>query len=473
MKNKKTTFGIILATRSYFNSALAKDVRATLTRVLTENNYDYVILNEEDTTTGSGSIETREDGIKCAELFKKNRERIDGIIISLPNFGFEIGIINAIQLSNLNVPILVQACDDENDKVDLDNRRDAFCGKLSVCNNLYQYGIPFTDTTLHTYSINSPLLLQDIHRFAAICRVVNNIRGARIGAIGARPSGFQTVRASEKILQRAGITVVPVDLSEILGMAEKIADTDEILLNRIKEIHAYATVPAGYDNKLIKQAKFGLAVDQWIEANAIDAVAIQCWDSLQVNYGCASCVTMSMLGDKLIPSACEVDIAGAISMYVLTLASGNASALLDWNNNFAEERNKCVCTHCGNYPKSFVNSKLELGNLGVLSRVMGTENTFGAVKGKVAAGAFTYFRISTDDPKGTIKSYLGEGNLTDDPYGMDGCIAVTEVPNLQQLLKYICKNGFEHHVAMCRSNVQDIIQEAVETYLGWDIYKHE
>lgn len=472
MKNKKITFGIILATRSYFNSTLAKDVRETLTRVLTGNNYDYVILGEEDTTTGSGSMETREDGIKCAELFKKNRERIDGIIVTLPNFGFEIGVINAIQLANLNVPVLVQACDDENDKVDLDHRRDAFCGKLSVCNNLYQYGIPFTNTTLHTYSIHSPLLLEDINRFAAVCRVVNCVRNARIGAIGARPAGFQTVRASEKILQRTGITVVPVDLSEIISAADAIADTDDMLLNRIQEIYGYALVPGGYEKKLMKQAKFGLAVERWIIANDVDAVAIQCWDSLQNNYGCASCVTMSMLGDRLIPSACEVDIAGAVSMYVLMQASGSAAALLDWNNNFAEDRNKCVCTHCGNFPKSFVNNKLELGNLGVLSRTIGTENTFGAVKGKVAAGPFTYFRISTDDTRGKIKSYLGEGQITDDPYGMDGCIAVTEVPELQKLMKYLCKNGFEHHVAMCRGNVQDIIYEAIDTYLEWDIYKH-
>lgn len=472
MRNEKMTFGIILATRSYFNSALAKDVRETLTKVLTDNGYDYVILDEADTTTGSGSMETREDGVKCAELFKKNRDRIDGIIVTLPNFGFEIGVINAIQLANLNVPIMVQACDDENDKVDLDSRRDAFCGKISVCNNLYQYGIPFTDTTLHTYSIKSPLLLQDINRFAGVCRVVNKIRGARIGAIGARPAGFQTVRASEKILQRTGITVVPVDLSEIMGKAEAIADNAPALINKVKEIHNYAEVPAGYDNKLLKQAKFGLAVEEWIEANEIDAVAIQCWDSLQNNYGCAACVTMSMLGEKLIPSACEVDIAGAISMYMLTLASGRPSAIVDWNNNFAEERNKCVCTHCGNFPKSFVNNNLKLDNLGVLSRTMGTENTFGAVIGKVTSGPFTYFRISTDDPKGTIKSYLGEGTITDDPYAMDGCIAVTEVKNLQGLMKYICKNGFEHHVAMCRGNVQDIIFEAIDTYLGWDIYQH-
>lgn len=474
MKNKKKLcFGVIIGTRAYFNSALAKDVRKQLLKTIEEQGYDYVILPEDATPTGSSSIETREDGIKCAELFRQNRDRIDGIIVSLPNFGFEIGIINAISIADLNVPVLVQACDDENDKVDLDSRRDAFCGKISVCNNLYQYGIPFTDTTLHTYSIYSELLAEDINRFAAVCRVVNGLRHARIGAIGTRPVGFQTVRASEKILQATGITVIPVDLSEILGVARKIDDTDEELQQKIEEIRKYARVPQQYGEKLILQAKFGVAVERWMDTNAIDAVAIQCWDSLEQNYGCAACVTMSMLGEKLIPAACEVDIAGAVSMYALTLASGRQSALLDWNNNFAEDRNKCVCTHCGNFPKSFVMNDIELGTLGVLGRTLGKVHTFGAVYGKVKQGDFTFFRISTDDTKGCIKSYLGEGHITDDPYGMDGCIAVTKVDNLQKLMKYICKNGFEHHVAMCRGNVKDILQEAVESYLGWNIYVHE
>lgn len=474
MKNKeRMCFGIIIGTRAYFNSELAKDVRKQLLKTLADEGYDYVILPEDATPTGSSSIETREDGLKCAELFRQNRDRIDGIIVSLPNFGFEIGIINAISVADLNVPVLVQACDDENDKVDLDSRRDAFCGKISVCNNLYQYGIPFTDTTLHTYSIYSELLAKDINKFAGICRVVNGLRHARIGAIGARPAGFQTVRASEKLLQKSGITVVPVDLSEILGAARKIEDTDAELLKKLEEIKCYAAVPKEYSDKLVLQAKFGVAVERWIEANQIDAVAVQCWDSLEQNYGCAACVTMSMLGEKLLPAACEVDIAGAVSMYALTLAAQGQSALLDWNNNFAEDRNKCVCTHCGNFPKSFVRNDLKLGTLGVWGRTLGKVNTFGAVYGKVTKGDFTFFRISTDDTKGAIKAYLGTGEITDDPYGMDGCIAVTKVNNLQTLMKYICKNGFEHHVAMVRNDVKEILNEAIEDYLGWNLYVHE
>ena len=474
MKDGKTCFGVIIGTRAYFNSELAREVRKQLLKTIEDEGYTYVILPEDATPTGSSSIETREDGLKVSRQFREHREEIDGIIVSLPNFGFEIGIINAISDADLRVPVLVQACDDENDKVDLDSRRDAFCGKISVCNNLYQYGIPFTDTTLHTYSIYSELLAKDLRRFAAICRVVNGLRHCRIGQIGTRPLGFNTCRASEKLLQRYGITVVPVALSEILSAAEKVANDDPRLVEKCQHIAHYAKVPENYREKLRLQAKFGVAVDAWIAANDVQAVAIQCWDSLEQNYGCAACVTMSMLSDKLIPAACETDLAGAVSMYALALASGQAPALLDWNNNFAEDRNKCVCTHCGNFPKSFVgNDDLKLGPLGVLGRTLGKVNTFGAVYAKVSEGPFTFFRLSTDDPKGCIKAYLGKGEITNDPYGMDGCIAVTKVDNLQRLMKYICKNGFEHHVAMCRTDVVDILDEAISTYLGWDLYVHE
>ena len=84
----------------------------------------------------------------------------------------------------------------------------------------------------------------------------------------------------------SGITVVPVDLSEILSAARKIEDADETLQAKMKEIRQYAAVPEQYNDKLILQAKFGVAVEQWMEANEIDAVAIQCWDSLEQNYGC-------------------------------------------------------------------------------------------------------------------------------------------------------------------------------------------
>ena len=470
---KNLTFGLIIGTRNIFNARLAAEARPVLLDQMDKLGYDYVILGTDQTATG-GSVETYADAHKCAHLFREHRDEIDGIIVVLPNFGDEVGIVNSIRLAGLDVPVLVQACDDDNDKVDVKSRRDAFCGKISVCNNLYQCGIPFTDTSLHTYPLESELFGKDVRRFAALCRVVNGLRNARIGMIGTRPAGFQTVRYSEKLLQASGITVIPVDMSEIIAAAQKIALDAPEVTRKAEEIKAYGRIPATVKEEKIRlQARYGVAIDRWIADNQVDAVAIQCWDSLEKNYGCASCVTMSMLGEKLIPSACEVDVAGAVSMYALLLASGNPPALLDWNNNFADDRNKCVCTHCCNYPKSFIRNEIEISSLDVLGTVLGHEDTFGVVKGKVAPGPFTFFRISTDDTQGVIKAYTGEGELTADPYGMDGGIAVTKIDNLQRLMKFICKNGFEHHVAMSRGDVADVLEEAADNYLGWEIYRHE
>lgn len=471
MELKKQTFGVIIATRNIFNSKLAVDARAKVLDKLDQMGFNSIILPSAETPTGN--IEGYADAVKCADLFRKNSDVIEGILVVLPNFGDELGVVNSIKMSGLKVPVLVVAVDDDNDKVDVKSRRDAFCGKLSVCNNFYQYGVKFTDTIYHTYSLDSAEFTKDILKFAGICRVVKGLKGLRVGAIGTRPIGFQTMRVSEKLLQASDITVVPVDMSEIIAAAEKISENDSAVVAKVAAIQNYGSCGIASKGKIAKQARFGLAVEKWIQENDIDISAIQCWESLEKNYGCAACVTMSMMGEKLMPSACEVDVAGTISMYALALAAQTPSAILDWNNNFAEDRNKVVCTHCSNYPKSFFQSEIEIGSLDVLGTVLGSEDTFGAVKGKVAPGEMTYFRISTDDTKGIIKSYLGEGTMTDDPYGMDGGIAVCEIPNLQGLMKYMCKNGFEHHVGMVRSHVAEILEEAIGNYMGWDLYKHQ
>jgi L-fucose isomerase-like protein len=471
MEFKKQTLGVIIATRNIFNAKLAVNAREKVLSKFALMGFETIILPSEETPTGN--IEGYADAVKCAGFFRQNSEVIDGIVVVLPNFGDELGVVNSIKMSGLKVPVLVVAVDDDNDKVDVKSRRDAFCGKLSVCNNFYQYGIKFTDTTYHTYSLDCAEFTSDILKFAGICRVVKGMKGLRVGAIGTRPIGFQTMRFSEKLLQLSDITVVPVDMSEIIAAAEKIKENDPAVEAKVAAIQNYGSCGIAGKGKIARQARFGLAVENWIQENDIDISAVQCWESIEKNFGCAACVTMSMMGEKLMPSACEVDVAGTISMYALALAAQTPSAILDWNNNFAEDRNKVVCTHCSNYPRSFFQNEIEIGSLDVLGTVLGSEDTFGAVKGKVAPGNMTYFRISTDDQKGIIKSYLGEGIMTDDPYGMDGGIAVCEIPNLQNLMKFMCKNGFEHHVAMVRGNVSEILTEAIGNYLGWDLYSHK
>ena len=467
----KVTFGIIIGTRGFFNPKLAQESRKQLLATLDKRGYSHVILPE--TATAHGAIETLADAKKCADLFQGHRDSIDGIIVVLPNFGDELGIVQTLDRAKLNVPVLIQACSDKLDAVDVSGRRDAFCGKLSVCNNLYQYGIPFTDTRDHTCEIDSDAFVADLDFFAAVCRVVKGLRHARVGAIGARPAAFQTVRFSEKLLQDSGITVVPVDLSEIIGRAKQLDGEATAVKKRLSEIEAYGTIPSRIDDQnVLKQARLSVVIEQWMEENELDASAIQCWTSIQDNYGCAACLSMSMMGEKHMPSACEVDVAGAVSMYALLLASEQAPGFLDWNNNYADEPDKCVCTHCSNFPRSFMGNAVEISELDILGETIGREKCFGAVKGHVAPGPMTYFRVSTDDREGKIKSYLGEGQFTDDPFGMDGGIAVCKVPRLRELLAYMCQNGFEHHVAMARTHCAEVLHEAVSKYMGWEMYYH-
>ena len=469
---KRTTFGLIVGTRSFFNAELAASARTRLLGILSEQGYDHVITPEE--ATPCGAIETREHALLCADLFKKNADRIDGVIVVLPNFGDELGIVQTLDAAKLDVPVLVQACDDDVDKLSVLERRDAFCGKLSVCNNLYQYGIPFTNTTYHTYAIDSDAFLQDLDLFARVCRVVKGLGSARIGAIGARPAAFQTVRFSEKLLQATGITVVPVDLSEIIFGARSLADTDPAVKAMLEQVRSYGIIPDRIpEANVLKQAKLSVTIDRWMQENDCDASAVECWDSIQKNYGCATCLSMAMMGDRLLPSACEMDVAGAVSMYALLLASGSPPSFQDWNNNYGDDRDMCINTHCSNFPKSFMGRDVEVSNLDVLGTTLGAENCFGAVKGQAAPGPVTFFRLSTDDTWGTIKAYLGEGQMTDDPVGsFQGGSAVLRVPGLQGLLDYMCKHGFEHHVAVARGHYAGVLNEAIATYLDWDLYDH-
>ncbi len=472
IKNRPTTFGVIVGTRGIFNSELAAADREKLLKTMEEMGFAAVIPGKEETT--NGGIETRRDAKICAELFKRYGDDIDGIIVSLPNFGDELAVVQVLDMAGLNVPVLVQASNDALDKVDIFSRRDAFCGKISVCNNLYQYGIQFTDTSRHTEDPDGELFRRDLERFASVCRVVRGVRGARIGMIGTRPDAFQTVRFSEKILQSSGITVVPVDLSWIFAKAGEIPENDPELGKKLKEIRGYGSIPERIPSEhILRSARLSLTVERWIEENECDASAVQCWNSMQLNYGCAACLTMSMMSNSLTPSACEVDITGALSMLILSLASKQPAALLDWNNNYGNEENKCVNTHCSNFPKDFVNGEIEISELDLLGEDLGRENCFGAVKGKVKAGPATYLRVSTDDTNGVIKGYVGAADFTDDPFDMDGGISVVEVPRMRELLRHICARGFEHHVAMTRGHLSSVIGEALGTYLGWDIYVHE
>jgi L-fucose isomerase-like protein len=464
------TLGIIIGNRGFFPAHLCQAGRREILKALEAEGIRAITLPEE--ASKFGAVESLTDAHKCADLFKAHRDEIDGIIVTLPNFGDERAVANTLRWAGLNVPVLVHAFADDSGKMTIRDRRDSFCGKMSVCNNLRQYGIKYSLTSLHTVPPDRPEFVADLRRFAATCNIVRKLKNVRLGAIGARPAAFNTVRYSEKLLEQAGITVETLDLSEVLGWARRMTDDDVNVNAKLAQITGYTNVSGVPKPSLLKMAKLGVAIDKWVKDLDLSATAIQCWTALEEFYGVVPCTLMSMMSNNMLPSACETDIVGLLGMYILQAASGKPAALLDWNNNFGGDPNKGVVFHCSNLPKAFF-AEQKMDYQEIIAGTVGKENTYGTIVGRIAPGPFTYCRISTDDQNGRISGYLGEGRFTEDKLDTFGGYGVIEVPQFQKLLQFICKRGYEHHVAATKASVGDAIEDALTNYMGWDAFHHK
>ncbi len=468
--NEKIALGLIIGNRDCFPGHLAEKGRRELTGLLKKQDVDAVII--EEGKTRFGAVGNLEEARKNAALFRANRDKIAGILVSLPNFGDERAIADTIRLSELNVPVLVQAYPDELKKMSVEDRRDSFCGKFSTCDVLRQYGIRYSLTGSHTTAPGSTEFKKDLDWFLAVCRVVKGLKNARIGAIGARTTPFKTVRFSEKLLEASGISVETVDLSEIMLAVEKLKNSDSQVQSKLKVISGYCVTGRTSREALLRMAKMGVSVDRWVKENRIDACTIQCWSALQDALRIFPCTLMSIMSESLIPAACEVDVMGAVAMYALQLAALKPAGLFDWNNNYGNDPDKLVIFHCSNAPKSMLKSASMSYNAIAARMGAGPENSCGVCSGRIKAGPMTFARFSSDDTAGSIICCVGEGTITDDPLDTFGGVGVVKIRKLQELLRFLCRNGFEHHVAVSMSKVSGVLFEALNNYLGWDIHLH-
>ncbi len=466
---QQLTFGLIVGNRGFFPDHLARTGRETMLRVLEKAGIRAIALTPEQSKFGA--VETPTEARHCAELFRRHQDEIDGILITLPNFGEERALVDAIRHSGLTVPVLVQATPDRTDDMKISDRRDSFCGKMSACNNLTQYGIRYSLTSLHTSAPESESFAKDLEWFSSVCRVVRGFKNLRVGAIGARPGAFNTVRYSEKLLERAGISVEPVDLSEILGRIDRMKDNDDAAQAKLQAIKNYVSTNNIPEVALVKMAKLGAVIEGWMKETYCTISAVQCWTAMEEYFGVVPCTVMSMMSENLFAAACEVDVCGVLGMHALALASQTPSALLDWNNNYGNDPNKCVCFHCSNLPKHFFEDVV-MDFQAIIAGTVGKENTYGTCVGRVKAGAMSFARFSTDDFTGRIRGYVGEGEFTRDPLETFGGAGVAYIPRLQKLLHFICERGFEHHVAANFSKTANAVYEASVRYLGWDMYYH-
>jgi L-fucose isomerase-like protein len=459
------TFALFFGNRGFFPGELIAGARNELKTEVEQLGFDTLIMNED--ATRFGAVETIEEGGKYAAFLKENAGKFDGVILSLPNFGDENGAIAALQ--DCGVPILIQAYPDKIGEMDFANRRDSFCGKFSIMDVFYQYGLPFTVFTPHVVHPDSDDFRRQMSDFAAVCRVVKKMKRFSVGAIGARTTAFKTVRFDEITLQKYGITTESLDLSELMMRVKDIRSGMEKFELKRRRLLDYTNWQGVPEERIDMLAKVGVALDDIVNEFQLDAIALRCWVELEKELHIAPCVLLGEMNDRGIAAACELDVCNAVPMRALQAASNQAATVLDWNNNYGDEPDKCILFHCGPVPQSLMNGKGHIEEHKMFVKSIGPDCSWGCNIGRIKDSPMTFASSKTED--GKLKFYLGEGRFTADPVEEEffGCAGVVEIADLQNKLLKIGKNGYRHHVGLTFGHVEVPVREAFTTYLGYDI----
>lgn len=463
----KLAIGFIPANRGFFSAELAAKMRQETIDAISRLGVDVIVPGPNDTKVGC--VENRQEAETCAELFRRNN--VQGILISAVNFGDEQAVAWTVRRAGLDVPILIVGCQEEETLTPTTSRRDAFCGLLSIGEALRQIGAKYSVAERPICFPTDPSFAESVDWFVRVSRVVGGIRNARYGQVGARPDAFWTCRFDEKQLQRLGVTTVVIDLSEVFAGAEALADDDADVREILDQINQYADASALQPASLLKSAKLELFLRRWREENGLDAMAVQCWTSIQANYGVCSCTTMSRLGEEGVPCACEVDVLGTLSMHAAMLAAGSPAGLADWNNLHNEDDELANVWHCGVLPRSFAKGRPKLGVQEIIasSGAARYEDSEGTVEFVIKPSPLTLCRV-TQDADGAWKAVFAEGRIEDNPAETFGAYGWCRIPNLQRLYRDVLLRHFPHHVAITQSHVGNVLWEAFGNYLGMDVY---
>lgn len=465
MNIKKSRFALFFGNRGFFPASLLAQARQELPSLLKSWGHDVLMLDE--SATRYGAVETLQEGQRYASFLRENYRKFDGVILSLPNFGDEYGAVTA--LKDANVPILIHGYPDEMDKMDPAHRRDAFCGKISIMDVFQQYRLRFTALKPHVVNPHSPRFKQNVDEFDRICRVVSGVKGMVVGAIGARTTAFKTVRIDEVALQRHGITVETLDLSDVIARVKSASSTSPAYKEKAAVLKGYTSWKDVPETSFDTLVKLGVVLDEIVAAYQMSALAIRCWTEMQTQLGISPCVLMGELNNRLVSAACEVDTGNAIMMHALALASGQPPALLDWNNNYTEEDDKCILFHCGPVPRSLMTDEGKVTDHLILNTGAEDMCSFGCHVGRIKPMNITFGSLLTNDGRASI--YLGQGHITKDPIPKEffGCAGVAEIERLQDVLLFIGRKGYRHHVSITPDWVQEPLKEALAYYLNFEV----
>ncbi len=464
MRDKRLKIGLIPANRGFFSDELAAKMRAETIKALTAAGADVVVPDA--TMTKVGCVETLDEAEKVGKMFR--HADLDGILIGAMNFGDEQGVVYTLRHAGLDVPILIFGCQEEGPLTPKRSRRDSFCGLLSIGEVLRQIDTKYTVAQVPICFPRDASFKKDLAWFLGVCRVVGGVRNARYGQIGTRPDSFWTCRVDEKQLQRLGVTTVTLDLSEIIYQVKRMR-TDAAVKRTMADIKRQVNTSAVPAKRLVQMAKFERAVERFVEEAKLDALAIQCWISVQDNLEICTCSTMGRLGDRGIPCACEVDVLGTLTMHSLMLASESPATLADWNNLHHKDPDLVNLWHCGVFPPSFAGTEPKMGPQTILATARDPDVCMGVVEFEMKPGPLTVGRV-TQDPDGTWKAVVVEGKVERTAAKTFGAFGWTRIKGLQRLYRDVLVRHFPHHAGITQAHVGNILWEAWGNYLDFDLY---
>ena len=401
----------------------------------------------------------------------------NALCVYLGNFGPEIS--ETLLAKHFDGPKMFVAASEENITTLSSNRGDAYCGMLNASYNLKLRNIK---AYIPEYPVGNAEECADmIHEFLPIARAVYALNNLKIISFGPRPLNFRACNAPIKPLYDLGVEIEENSELDLFESFNKHAG-DERIPEVVKDMEAELGAGNKKPEVLAKLAQYELTLLDWVEAHRgyrkFVAIAGKCWPAFQTQFGFVPCYVNSRLTGRGIPVSCEVDIYGALSEFIGTVVSEDATTLLDINNTVpAELYNKEIKDkfnytlndtfmgfHCGNTSSkklSFCEMKYQL----IMARSLPIEVTNGTLEGDIVPGDITFYRLqSTADTK--LRAYIAQGEVLPVPTHSFGSIGVFAIPEMGRFYRHVLiEKNFPHHGAVAFGHYGKALYEVFK-YLG-------
>lgn len=442
---EKVKLGFVPLHRYPFDEEWAKELKGKFIKAISEKFGDVVeLVYPTERDTKMGLVTDDDDAEKTIELFKN--KGVEGLVLVTLTFGDELAGARVAEEFK-GYPIMVFATKEPPVLPGGFRRSDSFCGTLSLASALYRRKIPFLFGGI--VFPEDEEFVKNLDTFIRVVSIHRRFIGARVGLIGPRPERFETVVFNEAVMaEKFKQRVVHVTLLEVVEEAKKLPDNDPAVKRVVEEISKYADLSKTPREVLLKIAKLEVVLRKLVEAKKLSGLGFRCWTEIQRYYGISPCHVLGRLTQSGVPSACEVDIYGVLSMLIQYEASLETSPpfFIDWTIRHPEKPNVFLAWHCGNAPPALCAGRCAIQYHSILYRDVGVECAQGTFEGKLKPGTVTITRLV--EYNGEFKLFVTRGRALEEEGPFRGSWVWVEVPDLEKVYRTLIEEGFVHHASM-------------------------